>query len=534
MSGLRASIQLAQEMGELLGKRHLLQRTMQKKQIENSGSEMNKIGILFPHQLFKSHPMLDRVDVVCLIEETLFFRQYAFHKQKIAFHRASMKAWEYALTAQGKACRYISSTEPTSDVRALIETLASESKSLEIHFIDPVDDWLTRRIKKQAERFNLPVVSYESPLFLNTQADLSPFFRKDKKSFFQTTFYKQQRKKRNILMDEDGSPKGGKWTFDSDNRKKYPKGKTPPDIHFPGPDPFWEEAVAYTQKHFGDNPGALSSPPLYPLTHDDAQRWFQQFLNERFHDFGAYEDAIVKDEIILHHSLLSPLLNVGLLRPHDVLTQSLAFADAHDIPINSTEGFVRQIIGWREFIRGMYECKGVEMRTRNFWGFDRKIPACFYDGTTGIEPIDSTIKKVLETGYCHHIERLMILSNFMLLCEFDPDEVYRWFMELFIDAYDWVMVPNVYGMSQFADGGLFATKPYISSSNYVRKMSDYASGDWQHIWDGLFWRFMSRHADFFKKNPRLSMLLHSYNRMSEEKRNAHLSVADTFIEGLTR
>jgi deoxyribodipyrimidine photolyase-related protein len=292
--------------------------------------------------------------------------------------------------------------------------------------------------------------------------------------------------------------------------------------------------VAYTQKHFGDNPGSLPSSPLYPLTHDDAQHWFQQFLNERFYDFGAYEDAIVKEEIILHHSLLSPLLNVGLLSPGDVVKQSLAFAEAHDIPINSTEGFIRQMIGWREFIRGMYECKGTAMRTRNFWGFDRKIPACFYDGTTGIEPVDDTIRKVLETGYCHHIERLMILGNFMLLCEFDPDEVYRWFMELFIDAYDWVMVPNVYGMSQFADGGLFATKPYISSSNYVRKMSDYASGDWQHIWDGLFWRFMSRHSDFFKTNPRLSMLLHSYNRMSEEKRNAHLSVADTFIEGLTR
>lgn len=531
---MRSYIQLAQKMGELLGKRHLLQRKVQKKQVEPSGSGMKNIGILFPHQLFRSHPMLARVDAVYLIEETLFFRQYAFHKQKIAFHRASMKAWEHAFASEGKVCRYIQSDKADSDVRNLIETLAEAGSIQELHFIDPVDDWLTRRIKKQAERFNLQVVTYESPLFLNTRADLCTFFRKDKKSFFQTTFYKQQRKKRDILLEKDGSPTGGKWTFDSANRKKYPKGKTPPDIERPAPNPFWEEAVAYTQQYFSENPGSLPANPRYPLTRKEAQLWFQQFLHERFHDFGAYEDAIVKDEHLLHHSLLSPLLNVGLLSPDDVLTQSLEFAGAHDIPINSTEGFVRQIIGWREFMRGMYECKGTAMRTANFWGFDRKIPASFYDGSTGIEPVDSTIRNVLETGYCHHIERLMILGNFMLLCEFDPDEVHQWFMELFIDAYDWVMVPNVYGMSQFADGGLFATKPYISSSNYVRKMSDYASGDWQPIWDGLFWRFMSRHKDFFKKNPRLSMLMHSYNRMSEEKRNEHLSVADTFIEGLTR
>jgi deoxyribodipyrimidine photolyase-related protein len=476
--------------------------------------------------------MLEQVDVIYLIEDPLFFRQYAFHQQKIAFHRASMKAWVHALTEQGKTCRYISSTEPDSDVRNLIKTLAGENGSPELHVIDPVDDWLTRRIMKQAGGFNIPVVTYESPLFLNTKPDLSTVFRKDKKSFFQTTFYKQQRKKLNILLEENGTPQGGKWTYDSDNRKKYPKGKTPPAVRRPEPDPAWSEAVAYTQKHFKDNPGSLSASSLYPLTHDDAQRWLQQFLDERFHDFGAYEDAIVQHEGILHHSLLSPLLNVGLLSPRDVLTQSLGFAKAHDIPINSTEGFVRQIIGWREFIRGMYECKGVAMRTRNFWGFDRKIPASFYDGSTGIEPVDATIRKVLETGYCHHIERLMILGNFMLLCEFDPDEVYRWFMELFIDAYDWVMVPNVYGMSQFADGGLFATKPYISSSNYVRKMSDYTAGKWQCIWDGLFWRFIDRHKEFFKSNPRLSMLVHSCERMTSAKRDEHISNADRFLQGL--
>lgn len=178
-------------------------------------------------------------------------------------------------------------------------------------------------------------------------------------------------------------------------------------------------------------------------------------------------------------------------------------------------------------------CKGSYSRTQNFWKFDRKIPASFYDGTTGISPIDTTIQKVLKTGYCHHIERLMILGNFMLLCEFDPNEVYRWFMELFIDAYDWVMVPNIYGMSQFADGGTFATKPYIGGSNYIKKMSNYPKADWQPIWDGLYWRFISVHRDFFSSNHRLSMMVSILNKMPAEKHQAHMANAENFLKTLT-
>lgn len=493
---------------------------------------MKKIGLLFPHQLFERHEITEHCDHIYLVEEYLFFKQYQFHQQKLAFHRASMKAYEEQLAHAKVPITYISSHEDISDIRLLIPALAKKHHFEELHFIDPTDEWLNQRIKEANKGFKFSLISYENPLFINTKEDLSSFFRTDKKSFFQTTFYKQQRKKLNILLDEEEKPVGGKWTYDSDNRKKYPKGKTPPAIHFPSANTFWEEAVTYIGKYFDKNPGTITAAPLYPVTHQDAQSWLQQFLDFRFHYFGDYEDAIVKEESILHHSVISPMLNVGLLKVIDVLQQGIDFAAAQAIPINSTEGFIRQIIGWREFIRGMYECKGNLSRTQNFWGFDRKIPASFYDGSTGIPPIDQTIKKVLETGYCHHIERLMILGNFMLLCEFDPDEVYRWFMELFIDAYDWVMVPNVYGMSQFSDGGFFATKPYISGSNYLKKMSNYPSGEWQQIWDGLFWRFMHTHQDFFKKNPRTSMLLHTYNRMSEEKKNMHLNCAENFINSL--
>jgi deoxyribodipyrimidine photolyase-related protein len=226
------------------------------------------------------------------------------------------------------------------------------------------------------------------------------------------------------------------------------------------------------------------------------------------------------------------MLNVGLLQPMEVVYQAINYAEKHRVPINSLEGFVRQVIGWREFIRGMYECKGVQSRTTNFWGFKRKIPSSFYNGTTGILPVDETIKTVIETGYCNHIERLMVLGNFMVLCEFDPDEVYKWFMELFIDAYDWVMVPNIYGMSQFADGGLFATKPYISGSNYIMKMSNYPKGDWNGIWDGLFWRFIGINRDFFSKNPRLNMMVRTYEKMNPERKQTLLTQAESFLQNL--
>lgn len=241
------------------------------------------------------------------------------------------------------------------------------------------------------------------------------------------------------------------------------------------------------------------------------------------------EDTIVSESNILNHSLLSPLLNSGLLMPQFVLDTALNYYEKNNIPLNSCEGFVRQILGWREFIRGVYEKHGRLQRTTNFWNFSKKLPSSFYSGTTGIDPLDRVINKVLKTGYCHHIERLMILGNFMILCEFDPNEVYCWFMEMFIDAYDWVMVPNVYGMSQFADGGLMATKPYISGSNYILKMSDFKKGEWQKTWDGLFWRFMHKHREFFLQNPRLAMLVRSFDKMPKEKQKMHIKNAENFL-----
>lgn len=485
-------------------------------------------ALIFPHQLFKDSPILKLDIPIYLVEEFLFFTHYKFHKQKIAFHRATMKAYEDYLLSQNKHVNYIEAISDLSDVRQLIPNLQSEGFD-KLHIINPTDNWLEKHINSVTNETDIEW--YESLLFINTKEELSSFFKPTKKKFFQTSFYKQQRKDRNILM-VSGEPQGGKLTYDADNRKKYPKDKSAPSIQFPELSKYQEEANNYVTKHFEKHYGELNDFINYPIDYNSAEQWLEQFLEQRFHEFGAYEDAIVKEEHFLNHSLLSPLINVGLLDPMTVIERAMSFANDHNVPLNSTEGFVRQILGWREFIRGVYEVKGTEERTKNFWKFNRKIPHSFYDGSTGIKPIDDVIKKVNKTAYAHHIERLMILGNFMVLCEFDPDEVYQWFMELFIDAYDWVMVPNVYGMSLYADGGLMSTKPYISSSNYIMKMSNYSKGDWQATWDGLFWTFMDKHRDFFLSNPRLGMLIRTFDKMKQETKEKHYKNAQQFLDAL--
>lgn len=441
-----------------------------------------------------------------------------------------MKAYEAHLLKNGYQVTYIDAHHQLADVRQLVAALAVQGIAA-IHYSDVVDCWLGQRIRSTAGKHSVACTEYESFSFLSDQKTVDQYFG-EKKKFFQTDFYMQQRKRLGLLLNAKGEPLGGQWTYDADNRLKYPKNKKPPEVIFPTPQRFWTEAAVYVQQHFPNNYGNVNSDFAYPATFAESKAWLQAFLATRLQEFGAYEDALVTDEHILHHSVLTPMLNAGLLTPHQVIDETVAFAKQNDVPLNSLEGFIRQVIGWREFIRGVYVHKGTAERTKNYWRFTRKIPASFWTATTGIPPIDSTINKILKTGYCHHIERLMVLGNFMLLCEFDPDEVYRWFMEMFIDAYDWVMVPNVYGMSQFADGGLMATKPYISGSNYLMKMSDYEKGDWQKTWDALFWHFMHTHRDFFLKNPRLGMLVKTFDKMPDEKRNGHLKLAVTFLKHL--
>ncbi|MHA8050268.1 cryptochrome/photolyase family protein [Aquirufa sp. ROCK-SH2] len=477
--------------------------------------------LIFPHQLFEEICSMDHTDTFYVIESDLFFKQYAFHKQKLLFHRASMQAFAERLSAQGKTVIYIDSQDKRATEIELLKSL-NESK---ITLFDPHDYLLERRIRRtyQGTIHFLP-----SPNFLNTDTNLIG----QRTPFFQTAFYIQQRKDRGVLLEEENKPLGGQWTFDAENRKKIPK-NTPIPAPFPHkkPNKYIQEAISYVDEFFPNNPGSTDVPfegTYYPCTHQEAEEALEQFIQERLTLFGDYEDAMQVQQNTLFHSILSPMLNVGLLNPSQLISK----IESANVPLNSKEGFIRQIMGWREFVQLVYKKVGVQQRTKNYWQFHKGMPSAFYTAETGIDPLDITIKKLLHSSYNHHIERLMVLGNFMLLCEIHPDAVYQWFMEMYIDAYDWVMVPNVYGMSQFSDGGLMTTKPYICGSNYLLKMSDFPKGPWQKIWDGLFWRFLDKQRDTFSKNPRWAMLISTWDKMPLDKKSDHLKNANEYLEKL--
>ncbi|MEM9336730.1 MAG: cryptochrome/photolyase family protein, partial [Patescibacteria group bacterium] len=393
-----------------------------------------------------------------------------------------------------------------------------------INVVDTTDDYLETVIGESG----LERIRYESPLFILEKAEASKRFIKSKR--FMASFYKQLRKDRQILVEADGEPTGGKWSFDEDNRQKLPK-----DIELPEDIQLQEttditEAVAWAEQVPAEQYGEAGC--WLPYTHEEAQTFLQEFLRLRFHNFGTFEDAMTTKATRLWHSTLSPLINVGLLTPKEVLDTTLSYAKKHDTPINSLEGFVRQILGWREFIRASYEVDGRSMRSSNFFKHTKKLPENFWTGETGIDPVDHVTQTALSFGYTHHIERLMVMGNSMLLCQIDPNEVYRWFMGMYVDAYDWVMVPNVYGMSQFADGGSFATKPYISGSNYIKKMSDYNKGEWENVWTSLYWHFIATHSKFFLSNHRLSMMPKLLEKMAPEKKAFYEEKAKQFLSSL--
>ncbi|MBM3193582.1 MAG: cryptochrome/photolyase family protein [Chlamydiae bacterium] len=456
---------------------------------------MNEAVFIFPHHLFEDHPCLKRGRTVFLIEDRRFFSDFLFHKQKLVFHRASLKSYQNFLEEKGYTTVYIEGD---------LEDAFEHKKISSLHLVDIDDVEVEKRVHACIKKFGVKLEVVKSPLFLTGIDEFKEFF-KGKNHFSCDTFYIYQRRKLHILIDEMGKPVGGKWSFDKENRRKLPKSINIPNQPLFGKSNIVKKSVEYVEKKYLHHLGT-SDHFVYATTHEEAKHALKDFLENRLYFFGDYEDAIDPNEGIIFHSALSMLINVGLLTPNQVVQETIAYANKNEIPLNSLEGFIRQVIGWREFIRGVYHIIGEKQRTGNFFHHKRKMPKVFYEGTSGILPLDHAIDKLLKTAYLHHIERLMLLGNFFLLSEISPDEIYRWFMELFIDSYDWVMVPNVYGMSQYADGGMMTTKPYFSGSNYILKMSSYKKGDWSEIWDALFWRFMIKHLPFFEKQPRLSIL----------------------------
>lgn len=481
---------------------------------------MSTATIIYPHQLFRKHPAIKPERPIYLVEEPLLLTHNPIHRQKLILHKLSLDAYECFLREQNHSVTRLSVVDhPTT---ASIFTQLQQDGVTQMHIADTTDNYLEQAIRASV----IERTWYESPLFLLSRDEAVERYTTSKR--FMATFYKQLRRDRHILVTADGDPVGGQWSFDADNRNPLPADQPlPPELHLYGNDDTVaaaEWATTVSAEQYGDAGCWL------PYTHTGAQAWLADFLTERLSEFGPYEDALTTRGVRLFHSALSPLINIGLLTPQEVLEAALSQHESTPVPLQSLEGFIRQVLGWREFMRASYECDGSTMRTKNFWKHDRALPKTFWQANTDIPPIDHVISTALRYGYTHHIERLMVMGNFLLLSETDPDEVYRWFMGMYLDAYDWVMVPNVYGMSQFADGGMFTTKPYISGANYIKKMSDYPGGDWETTWTALYWRFIDRHQEFFRNNYRLSMMLRVLDRMKPETREGHLNHAEAFLQ----
>ncbi|WP_299168695.1 cryptochrome/photolyase family protein [uncultured Arthrobacter sp.] len=482
--------------------------------------------LIFPHQLFEEHLHASESRHYILVEDDLFFRQYRFHVQKLVLHRASMHAFERRLRESGREVTYVETNPSTPSQEALAEVL-KRIGATSCTYYDVVDDWLGQRLTQTLGQLSIETTVEETPAFICTTADLDRYFSSN--GWRMQNFYEWQRKRLGILLDEDGSPSGGRWSLDTENRKKLPKKVTVPALpNFTRENDDVAAARAWVRQAFPDNPGEVEGFN-WPTTHHAAADALEVFLAERFELFGPYEDAITETHSFLFHSALSSSLNTGLLKPADVVEIALDYARRHGTPIASVEGFVRQIIGWREYMRASYVQHGRRMRKSNHLGMSRNLDQSWYEATTGIEPVDTVIRRILDTGYAHHIERLMVLGNAAVLLRIHPDDVYEWFMTMFIDAYDWVMVPNVYAMSQFAVGNAITTKPYISGSNYLRKMSDLPQGDWQHIWDALYWRFVADYRELLAGNPRSSMSVRLLDRMDAGRRKELAAEAERWL-----
>ncbi|MFB6212327.1 MAG: cryptochrome/photolyase family protein [Candidatus Magasanikbacteria bacterium] len=490
----------------------------------NKNKNPQEVALVFPNQLFKNNSAIENSEKVFLIEDPLFFKQFSFHKKKLVLHRASMKWYEDQIS---KPTVYIDSNQIDS-TQEISEFLPESIEKA--HLLKPVDDWLRKGIEKAFEDREISIFWHGNPSFIFSLEKSKSFIDKD--NFLLEKFYRKARKERNILIDSDGEPAGGKWNFDEENRKSFPKNKELPSLKDVGleQNSYVEEAIKYVEDNFADNYGNIENF-YFPINRKGSLKWFEDFLKERFSEFGSYQDAISSSNHTAFHSLISPMLNIGLITPEEVINRATDYLNK-GVPINSVEGFIRQILGWREFMRLTYQLKGSDMRTSNLFSHEKDMPDSFWRAETGIEPVDETIDFIINHGFTHHIERLMILSNFMLLCEINPKDVYKWFMELFIDSYDWVMVPNVYEMGQFSSGGIFATKPYISSSNYILKMSDYNEGKWARIWDGLYWRFLNKNKEILKQNYRMSLVLHHLNKMNDKELEKHEKVAENYLTDL--
>ena len=473
-------------------------------------------------------------------DETTYVRH---HKAKIAYILSAMRHHAERMRKLGWTVDYVQLDDPansgnfTGEVARAIE----RHKPRAIHVAE-AGEWRVRAMLEEWEgRFDLPVTIHEDDRFLCSHAEFDTWAAA-RKQLRMEFFYRDMRRKTGLLLDEEGEPEGGQWNFDAENRKPPPQRDLlmPRPIVFK-PDAITRDVIALVSARFGDHIGSLDHF-AFAVTHDDARRQQKRFLDEALPRFGDYQDAMLTGEPFLWHSILSPYINSGLLDPLALVEKVEQRYRDGKIPLNAAEGFIRQIIGWREYVRGVYWHEGPDYGRRNALGATRDLPGFYWTGDTDMHCMAQAIGQTIDHAYAHHIQRLMITGNFALLAGIDPQQVHVWYLEVYADAYEWVEMPNTLGMALFADGGLLGSKPYAAGGAYINRMSDYCRhcrydvkqrvGEDACPFNALYWDFLARNDRKLRRNPRLAMPYRNWEKMAEEDRAAIREQAARFLNGL--
>jgi deoxyribodipyrimidine photolyase-related protein len=466
------------------------------------------------------------------------------HIQKVAGFFSAMRHFADDLARMGHRVVYLRLDDPKNEQSfdANLNRLIREHRITRFEYMQPDDYRLDDQLAWLASRLSIPSSVEDAEHFLTARSDLAHHFR-GKKRYLMESFYRQIRRRHDILMD-DGKPVGGKWNYDQSNRQRYDGAVTLPETCLFSNDV--SDIVAMLDRCQVRTFGRIDPKRLiWPVTRKQALQQLQAFVDQRLSHFGTYQDAMTTENGFLFHSLLSFALNAKMLNPMEVIQAAFdrfQSTSGEAVGIAQLEGFVRQILGWREYMRGIYWAHMPAYASMNHFGHSAHLPDYYWTGDTRMNCLRSVICQSLEHAYAHHIQRLMITGNFALLAGIHPDEVDHWYLGIYIDAIQWVEIVNTRGMSQFADGGMVATKPYVSSANYIHKMSDYCddchyqwrknTGDRACPFNSFYWAFLHRHRQQLAKNPRVAMMFRTWDRMKDDKQRELLTQAENYQAAL--
>ena len=453
------------------------------------------------------------------------------HKARIVVFLSSMRHFRDALRRKGTTIHYSQLEDPENRGNFTRELKSASSRLKPERFIlTKPGEWRVQEdLVNVARTIDTPIEIRPDRHFLSTREAFSQHAG-ERKALRMEFFYRKMRRKTGILMHGD-KPLGGQWNYDAENRQPFAKegpGETPPPKSF-SPDKTTRTVIKLVEERFSEHPGSLAHFG-WPVTSSQASQALSDFVENRLPSFGLYQDAMWTGSPYLYHSRLSAAMNLKLLNPRKVLAEAERASEGGVAPLSSVEGFVRQILGWREYVRGVYWHFMPEYKTLNALKAKSPLPHLYWTGDTEMHCLRETIEQTLTYGYAHHIQRLMITGLFALLLGVDPQEVHRWYLAVYVDAVEWVELPNTLGMSQFADGGIMASKPYVATGKYIQRMSNYctacpydpsqAVSEEACPFTTLYWDFLMRHKSFLKHNPRMALQLRNLDRLPKEKRRA--------------